>query len=280
MRCFVNVVKNRIFLLVLGVALGVLCAAGYSLSRSPRHVGGRPVFADDIWPSHPQPVDFGATESDMYYPNAASSKLRAMRFESAEIFNEGLAAVQQKGRWGFVDYDGGFAIPPTFEKALGFSEGVAAVQQNGLWGLIRRDGSYVVTPRFTRLGVAWDSLICFEKDGKVGYLDTDGQVAIEPRFVNGRRFSEGLAAIAVRPGEWGFIDRHGNLRIDARFDAAESFADDRAPVLIGRTWGCIDHSGKLVIPATFNRPLGYSHGGAYVRIDGIDRVVDVFGNVK
>ena len=40
------------------------------------------------------------------------------------------------GLYGYVDIDGQWVIAPRFESAQPFSEGLAAVCQGGLWGYI------------------------------------------------------------------------------------------------------------------------------------------------
>jgi hypothetical protein len=40
------------------------------------------------------------------------------------------------GKYGYADAQGNIIIKPQFDKALDFSEGLAAVEQDGLWGYI------------------------------------------------------------------------------------------------------------------------------------------------
>jgi hypothetical protein len=49
-----------------------------------------------------------------------------MEFEAAYGFSEGLAAVKYKGKWGFIDRAGVFAIKPAFSSVGSFSCGLAA----------------------------------------------------------------------------------------------------------------------------------------------------------
>ena len=52
-------------------------------------------------------------------------------------YSEGLIAVQQAGRWGFIDITGREVVPLRFEHVMPVSEGMAAVQYRGRWGFIR-----------------------------------------------------------------------------------------------------------------------------------------------
>jgi len=49
-----------------------------------------------------------------------------MWLEDAQPFADGLAPAKLNGRWGYLDRNGNFAIPPRFLAAAPFSEGLAA----------------------------------------------------------------------------------------------------------------------------------------------------------
>ena len=54
----------------------------------------------------------------------------APRYEAAEAFSEGYAAVKRNGKWGYIDTAGRTALPFRYEKAYAFSEGYAVVSPN------------------------------------------------------------------------------------------------------------------------------------------------------
>jgi hypothetical protein len=74
-------------------------------------------------------------------------------------------------------------------------------------------------------------LVPVRVNGLWGYAHarTSSQLAISPRFAHAKRFTEGVAAVAVA-GKWGYIDPSGAFRIPAQFDAAEPFAGGVAKV--------------------------------------------------
>lgn len=59
-----------------------------------------------------------------------------------------MAAVQQKGRWGFMDNQGTMVIEPQYEDARSFCNGYAAVKQEGKWGFVDEQGKMVIEPQF------------------------------------------------------------------------------------------------------------------------------------
>ena len=144
-------------------------------------------------------------------------------------FHEGLAPVEQQGRWGFVDTQGRQVIAPQFENAMPFSEGLAEVLQGGKWGFIDRTGTIVVEPQFESTGSFAEGLASVKVQGRWGAIDRTGKMVIPPRFDPLHEFSEGLAMIRLDE-KWGFVDRSGTIVIAPQFKDARSFRGGLAPV--------------------------------------------------
>ena len=114
--------------------------------------------------------------------------VKNLRFYDVYSFEEGLAAIEQNGKWGFMDKQGKIIIKPKFEIVRDFSVGLAAVLLNGSWG----------------------------------FIDKKGKIIMEPQFECVREFSEGLVAVRI-DGIWGFMDKTGKLIISAQYDSVNSF---------------------------------------------------------
>jgi len=64
---------------------------------------------------------------------------------TCDFFSEGLAAVSQNGKYGYIDNNGNFVIEPQFEYAFPFIRGVALVSiENEESVLINREGTVIV----------------------------------------------------------------------------------------------------------------------------------------
>ena len=72
-----------------------------------------------------------ATLAGMTLPASAAevtfTTLIEAKYEDADRFSEGLAAVKQGGKWGYIDETGKTVIPFRYDKAYPFSEGLAVV---------------------------------------------------------------------------------------------------------------------------------------------------------
>jgi Caspase domain/WG containing repeat len=58
-------------------------------------------------------------------------------------FSNGLAAVRQNGKWGYIDGTGDFAIACQYDEVKRFSEGIAAVRRGNAWQYINTAGKMV-----------------------------------------------------------------------------------------------------------------------------------------
>src|SRR3989442_4848807 len=96
-------------------------------------------------------------------------------------FSEGLIAVRQDRKLGYMDLEGNIAIEPHYDQGGEFSEGLAAVQLEGHWMFIDKAGA--VTTEFPA-GIAFAeppshglSLVSADRDQsgrKVGHVDRNG----------------------------------------------------------------------------------------------------------
>lgn len=126
-------------------------------------------------------------------------------YDSVENFSEGLAQVQEDGKYGFVDKTGKEVVPFIYDSVENFSEGLARV----------------------------------EKDGKYNYIDKTGKEVVPSEYDLGwGEFSEGFAD--VRKGKkYGYIDKNGNEAAPMIYDEAEEFSEGLAWVRKGKKWGIL-----------------------------------------
>jgi hypothetical protein len=97
-------------------------------------------------------------------------------------------------RYGYINKDGTFAIPPTYTDAKSFSEGCAAVQRTGeKWGYIDKTGKSVIAPKYDDAGKFSFGVACVRINNLWGIIDKRGEFIVEPKFEFIGRFSDGVA---------------------------------------------------------------------------------------
>jgi hypothetical protein len=118
--------------------------------------------------------------------------------------------------YGFVDLKGKIVIEPQWEDATDFHEGYAAVNKKGKWGWVDKAGLHI-DQQLSKPVQFHGGLALFERDGKTGFVDPTGKVVIEPQWELAWDFNEGLAAVK-RNGKWGWIDKSGKVVIEPRWE--------------------------------------------------------------
>lgn len=205
-------------------------------------------------------------------------------------FSEGLAVVNNNGRYGFINDRGDVVIDFQYDSAQDFSEGLATVQINNTSGAINSRGVIVFKSEFEWIGRFSEGLASVKSGKLYGFIGKDGKIAIKPRFENTKPFSSGFASVQSN-GRWYRINRDGavvekprGLAVDPRdlgFDEkyGVSFHDERAMVSKKSMYGFIDTDGKLAVPLKYYRVSNFSEGLASVQTYGTTGYINSKGEL-
>jgi len=108
------------------------------------------------------------------------------RFDSIDVFHDGLAAVEKDGAGGYIDSGGELVIPLGHNGIRGgraFSSGLApAVGGRGArwqWGYIDRRGDWVIEAKFDDADSFQQDLAFVELKSSVGFVDRKGRLVFE-----------------------------------------------------------------------------------------------------
>jgi len=126
------------------------------------------------------------------------------RFQDVRDFSEGLAAVEDQGKWGFINHDGAFRVRPEFEDVGSFSNGLARASADGKWGYIDSAGQWKIRPQFKEAEDFSDGLALTNS----GYIDKSGNRVVSTR---GTAFVQGLAHIKLGTNRYGYINHTGRI---------------------------------------------------------------------
>lgn len=96
-----------------------------------------------------------------------------VKFDKAYFFNEGLCPYQDSktGLWGYMDINFNVAIEPTYFKAYCFSDGLAAVYDGQKWGFINSKGKTILPFEYDSVEKKYNYYTCFYEDEVVGFVD-------------------------------------------------------------------------------------------------------------
>ncbi|MFC1737079.1 WG repeat-containing protein [Candidatus Hydrogenedentota bacterium] len=184
---------------------------------------------------------------------------------------EWLYPAKEGRKWGYINEEGKWAIPPQFSYASRFHNGRAIVSilhrivvtsqpsflptvDHGI--MIDRSGRVMTDRRTVVRGSLRDGMarawscrsfgILSWNSGKQGYVDEEGIWVIKPSSYFSGNFSEGLGMANISYGDpFGYIDTTGEWVIPPQFRSASRFSEGLANVCRGEEWGFTDRDGEF-----------------------------------
>ena len=206
-------------------------------------------------------------------------------YEDCDGFSEGLAAVEENGKYGYIDKNGKVVIPMQYDFCHPFSEGRSKVYliENNKRGYIDKNGNMVIPPKYDWGSDFSEGLAAVEENGKYGYIDKNGKVVIPFSYEshkgsNLHDFHEGLAR-AERNDKWGFIDKSGNVVIPFEYEYCWDFHEGLARAERNDKWGYINRNNDVVIPFEYESCGDFHEGLALVESNGKRGYIDRNGNM-
>ncbi len=144
-------------------------------------------------------------------------------------FSEGLLAARQKNKWGYIDSTGKFKIPALYESVNDFIEGWAVVEKgtngNSNMVYINKAGKEMSGIKAAYLNASnfIEGFAHYKKDGfseTIRYIDKTGKEIFKTesdKYFDHGDFSNGLAAVPNKEGNYGYINTKGELVIPYQF---------------------------------------------------------------
>ncbi|MBE9577584.1 WG repeat-containing protein [Moraxella sp. K1664] len=105
----------------------------------------------------------------------ACEKPQVVGYDFVNCLSEGLASVEQNGKWGFIDNTGKVVIPVQYDYVGYFSEGLATVKQNGKFGFIDKTGKVVIPVQYDNAWVFENGKAEVSLNGEFFYIDKTGK---------------------------------------------------------------------------------------------------------
>lgn len=136
--------------------------------------------------------------------------LTPLQFDRIGDFKQGIAQIQENGKYGYVHESGKVIVPPEWDYSQsGFIDGLAAVKRNNKYGFIDKTGKVIVQPIYD-YGVEFnEGLAVVELNKQKGYIDTTGKVVIPLKYKIADRFNGGAAMVIDHANRRSFVDRNG-----------------------------------------------------------------------
>ena len=189
------------------------------------------------------------------------------KYDKAQYFSTGLAAVKIGDKWGFIDKKGSLKIRARYDNVRNFKRGFAPVKIKNKWGYINAQGKWLVKPVYNAAySFTDDGLAVVVSKNKRGFINTQGRFAIKPSYRRVQRFTEGSAPVSKKKNNWFFVDNKNQLLFSQHFAKVRNFSESMTAVMNNdQQWGYINKAGKLNIGYQFDKAYDFKDGLALVR---------------
>ena len=270
------------------LTLAALVSFTLSAQTGPGYRSPRPTTANIGYEMAIEPrfegicFDFSEGMAGVMEPNGAGwtcigtdgKKAVSKSYRVIRPFRDGLAAVEENGKWGYIDKTGREVATPQYGQASDFSEGYGVVSVDlfgdGIHyrqGFLNAKGQIVGHPTFLSANCFRDHHAAVQHKDRTWQVLTDAFTAVSERlpYESVGAFQEGFARVKSGDG-YGFIDTAGKLCIAPKHYEAigEGFSEGLCPVKENGRWGYINTRGEQVIPCKFTLAGPFSCGHAVV----------------
>lgn len=201
------------------------------------------------------------------YANENDKYLIQPKYDEADDFHDGLAAVRVDNRWGYINTKGEYAITPNYSKAEAFSEGYARVIREGVdkdWIYIDKQGRFSLPGSFTDQ-IEPNIHPLSVNGGLWGYADEHDKFVIPPKYEFAEDFDGGYATVKIND-KTGLINALSALVVKPDYQEIDHPSEGLCAVKKNDYWSYIDEAGKFEITGEFASASAFNNGSASVSL--------------
>lgn len=136
----------------------------------------------------------------------------AQRYDSVQLFSQGMAAVLLKGKWGYITENEELTVQPLYEVATPFPTKATAVKKNSKWGLIAKNGKELTPFVYDAINYLNYDLFEVKQQGKKGVINADGEIVANVLFEQVITTPEKYILVEKNK-KWGILDEKGRQLI-------------------------------------------------------------------
>ncbi len=231
-------------------------------------------FSDGIALVRKNPLSENSLQnSDWGFIDTTGTLLGNFRFDRLKDFSDGRAPAfdQHLNRWGYINKQGEWAVPPAFFVAEPFSDGRAVVQQNPeKYGLIDTSGNFLMQPLHKKI-VDNHHRICLIRQSYSAFhfVSEDLRRLHGGSFTQAHPFRDGVAPVRI-DRLWGLINEQGLFVLSPKYQTMSPIENGYAQVGIETRFGVSNTKGEVLIPPVYEF-IQYMGGGIF-RVENGDRI--------
>ncbi|MBC8109676.1 MAG: WG repeat-containing protein [Verrucomicrobia bacterium] len=186
-------------------------------------------------------------------------------FEKALPFENKVARVVQKNRWGVIDEKGKFIFKPQFADIQNFNNGTAIVANeltgggNWMYGLLENTGKILFSPQYQYMTADYQHQLFIAgnrldaQNVRFGVINRKNTAVIPLRFKEIRHTRYRTFAGKDDKNEWYFFDTEGKNVFRSKTQVISDFDENLAFVKTSSGWGIMLPNGKFATDTVFQK---------------------------
>jgi hypothetical protein len=230
------------------------------------------------------------------------------QYQEGNLFSEGLAAVSNGKKYGFINPKGDTVIPFLYDDIFdGFNNGLSDVTLGDSSGYIDKTGKVVIPIKYetcypfmsayAQVETFNGDELLVDKKGKTydeddvstkhrlwiprevypgsfttstgqGRINSKGDTIVPPIYKVTGNLSDHMYIVQDKSGKWGAYNDKGKLIVQPQFDVMWHFYEGLSNFKLNDKWGFVDKEGKIVIEPKFEYASQFTSGLAYAEING------------
>lgn len=246
-------------------------------------------------------------ESGQYIDLRTGNVLESIgRFDYGKEFSDGISAVKQNEKYGYINIEGEFIIPLMYKDANTFSSGYAVVEDfDGNFLIINSDNDVFAKINCDGVGrTLHEGLLTINRGGKWGIVDNTGKVVLNPQYSKIEWNEKGYFLLTDKRNRIGLYNPQTAILVKPNYEKILPLSEDRflcekgdgielIDAYTGRKltkgrlfwlgdygegliavqetkdgkFGYIDYNGDWIIAPQFDRAAGFREGLAAVCYD-------------
>ncbi|WP_258102565.1 WG repeat-containing protein [Marinoscillum sp. MHG1-6] len=168
-------------------------------------------------------------------------------------FSEDFFLIRKDQKFGLVDSEGRLLIVNRYDGAQCFSEGRAAVSLIGKWGFVDKQELLKVQPFYNEVSAFKNGKAIVRRGSKYGIIDKDGREVLKMEWNNISRQATGNYILEDQYGRYGMANMDAEIILSPLFESIEDVGNDQVIVQKSGKKGIMTYDGYTVTPFKYDR---------------------------
>lgn len=174
-------------------------------------------------------------------------------FKDVRNFENGFAEVRFNKYCAKLDLNGNITQKAECKDRIFYDE-YTAVNLGGKWGVVDSDNNFIIPPKYNEICICTNNKWCVRLNNKWGVINNKNKMIIEPNYKDlCPVYDKSEQIMAKKDNLWGIIDLKENIIIPFEYDNIEPCVTKQNRFLVHKNnfYGIIDDKNNIIFPCIY-----------------------------